>query len=97
MLRTKGLSEKVIVLGLDGLDPRFSKAMVDAGKMPNLKKLIDMGARSLLQPACALPQEGQVDHERRHGQCPAQAEGYHRPVSVGAFSRCGHAQQDPWL
>ena len=44
MLRTKGLSEKVIVLGLDGLDPRFSKAMVDAGKMPNLKKLIDMGA-----------------------------------------------------
>ena len=44
MLRSKGLSEKVIVLGLDGLDPRFSKAMVDAGKMPNLKKLIDMGA-----------------------------------------------------
>ena len=44
MLRSKGLSEKVLVLGLDGLDPRFSKAMVDAGKMPNLKKLIDMGA-----------------------------------------------------
>ena len=44
MLRTKGLTEKVLILGLDGLDPRFSKAMVDAGKMPNLKRLIDMGS-----------------------------------------------------
>ncbi|MBQ2036157.1 MAG: alkaline phosphatase family protein [Peptococcaceae bacterium] len=44
MLRTKGLTDKLIVLGIDGMDPRFSKAMVDEGKMPNLKKLIDMGA-----------------------------------------------------
>ena len=44
MLRSKGLTDKVIVLGIDGMDPRFSKAMVDEGKMPNLKKLIDMGA-----------------------------------------------------
>jgi len=44
MLRSKGLTDKVIVLGIDGMDPRFSKAMVDEGKMPNLKKLIEMGA-----------------------------------------------------
>ena len=44
MLRSKGLTDKLIVLGIDGMDPRFSKAMVDEGKMPNLKKLIDMGA-----------------------------------------------------
>ncbi|MBR6756755.1 MAG: alkaline phosphatase family protein, partial [Peptococcaceae bacterium] len=44
MLRSKGLSDKVLVLGLDGMDPRFSKAMVDEGKMPNLKKLIEMGS-----------------------------------------------------
>ena len=44
MLRTKGLTDKLIVLGIDGMDPRFSKAMVDEGKMPNLKKLINMGA-----------------------------------------------------
>lgn len=44
MLRTKGLTDKLIVLGIDGMDPRFSKAMVDEGKMPNLKKLIEMGA-----------------------------------------------------
>ncbi|MBR5318304.1 MAG: alkaline phosphatase family protein [Peptococcaceae bacterium] len=44
MLRSKGLTDKLIVLGIDGMDPRFSRAMVDEGKMPNLKKLIDMGA-----------------------------------------------------
>ena len=44
MLRNKGLSEKVILLGLDGLDPKFSRKMVDEGHMPNLKKLIERGA-----------------------------------------------------
>ena len=44
MLRNKGLTDKLIVLGIDGMDPRFSKAMIDEGKMPNLKKLVDMGA-----------------------------------------------------
>ena len=44
MLRSKGLTEKVLILGIDGMDPRFSKAMIDEGKMPNLKKLVEMGA-----------------------------------------------------
>ncbi|MBQ2837681.1 MAG: alkaline phosphatase family protein [Peptococcaceae bacterium] len=44
MLRSKGLTNKVIVLGIDGMDPRFTKAMVDEGKMPNTKKLIEMGS-----------------------------------------------------
>ena len=44
MLRSKGLTDKVIVLGIDGMDPRFTRAMVDEGKMPNTKKLIEMGA-----------------------------------------------------
>ena len=30
MLRTKGLTDKLIILGIDGMDPRFTKAMVDA-------------------------------------------------------------------
>lgn len=38
MLRSKGLSEKVLMLGNDGLDPKFSRKMVDGGHMPNLKK-----------------------------------------------------------
>ena len=44
MLRTKALSEKVILLGLDGLDPKFSRKMVDEGHMPNLKKIIEKGS-----------------------------------------------------
>ena len=56
MLRTKGLTDKVIILGIDGMDPRFSKAMVDEGKMPNLKKLIEMGsAREDLVMLGAMP------------------------------------------
>lgn len=44
MLRQKHLSDKIILLGIDGMDPKFSRKMVDEGKMPNLKKLIDKGA-----------------------------------------------------
>ena len=44
MLRSKGLTEKVILLGIDGMDPTFSRRMIDEGKMPNLKKLVERGA-----------------------------------------------------
>ena len=44
MLRSKGLTEKVVLLGIDGMDPRFSQKMIEEGKMPNLKKLVDKGA-----------------------------------------------------
>lgn len=44
MLRDKGLTEKILLLGIDGMDPRFSKKMVDEGKMPHLKKMIKQGA-----------------------------------------------------
>ena len=38
MLRNKGLTEKILLLGIDGMDPRFSRQMVEEGKMPHLKK-----------------------------------------------------------
>ncbi|MDR1604892.1 MAG: alkaline phosphatase family protein [Gracilibacteraceae bacterium] len=38
------MAEKVFVLGVDGLDPRYSKKMLGEGKMPNLQKFIDRGA-----------------------------------------------------
>ena len=44
MLRSKGLTEKIILLGVDGMDPRFTKRLVNEGKMPNVKKLIDRGS-----------------------------------------------------
>jgi len=44
MLRSKGLTEKLLLLGVDGMDPRFTRRLVNEGKMPNFKKLMDMGA-----------------------------------------------------
>ncbi len=44
MLRSKGLTDKLLLLGIDGMDPRFTRRLVDEGKMPNFKKLMDMGA-----------------------------------------------------
>ena len=44
MLRNKGLTDKLLLLGVDGMDPRFTKRMVEEGKMPNFKKLMDMGS-----------------------------------------------------
>jgi len=44
MLRSKGLTNKLLLLGIDGLDPRFTKRMVNKGKMPNIKKLMEKGS-----------------------------------------------------
>ena len=44
MLRSKGLTDKLLLLGIDGMDPRFAKRLVNEGKMPNLKKMMDMGS-----------------------------------------------------
>jgi predicted AlkP superfamily phosphohydrolase/phosphomutase len=35
---------RAIVLGLDGLDPNMVKAMIDAGRAPNFKKLWELGS-----------------------------------------------------
>lgn len=40
----KALSDKILIIGIDGMDPRMAKSMMDAGRMPNLKKLYDQGA-----------------------------------------------------
>lgn len=44
MLRSKGLTEKLLLLGVDGMDPRFTKRLVDEGKLPNVKKLMERGS-----------------------------------------------------
>ena len=38
-------SEKIFVLGIDGMDPRLTKKYVEMGIMPNTKKFIDAGAQ----------------------------------------------------
>ena len=40
----KALAEKVLVLGIDGMDPRLSLYHMEQGYMPNLKKLLERGA-----------------------------------------------------
>ncbi len=44
MLRNKGLTEKLLLLGVDGMDPRFTRRLVDEGKLPNVKKLMELGS-----------------------------------------------------
>lgn len=43
MLERKAHAQKVMVLGVDGLDPRFSRRMIDEGKMPNLAEYVKRG------------------------------------------------------
>ena len=47
MLRSKELTEKVILLGIDGMDPRFSQKMIKEGKMPEkaIYTLTDTGEK----------------------------------------------------
>ena len=37
-------TEKLMVLGIDGMDPMFTKYLVDKGEMPAVKTLIERGA-----------------------------------------------------
>ena len=37
-------TEKLIVLGIDGMDPKFTKYLLDKGEMPTIKRLIERGA-----------------------------------------------------
>jgi len=37
-------NDKVLILGMDGMDPAYSQMLLELGEMPNLKQLIDRGA-----------------------------------------------------
>ncbi|MBO5140004.1 MAG: alkaline phosphatase family protein [Peptococcaceae bacterium] len=45
MLRNKKLADKIMVLGVDGLDPKLTRRYIDEGHLPNMKKLAEMGAQ----------------------------------------------------
>lgn len=38
------ISEKILVLGVDGFEPKLAKKFMDQGKMPNLQKYVDAGS-----------------------------------------------------
>ena len=39
------LTDKVLMLGVDGLDPSLTRKFVDQGKLPNIQKFIERGAQ----------------------------------------------------
>jgi predicted AlkP superfamily phosphohydrolase/phosphomutase len=45
---SKRIGKKVIVIGVDGMDPRLSEAMMNAGQLPHLAKLREVGGFSPL-------------------------------------------------
>ena len=50
------ISEKIIVLGVDGMDPRLTRKYMDMGLMPNTKKIMERGsAREDLVMLGAMP------------------------------------------
>lgn len=55
-MRKLKLSNKLFVLGIDGMDPKISRKFLKAGKMPNLAKFIKAGsARADLRQLGAIP------------------------------------------
>jgi predicted AlkP superfamily phosphohydrolase/phosphomutase len=46
--KVSGGGKRVIVIGIDGMDPRLSQQLMDAGKLPNLDKLRRQGGYSVL-------------------------------------------------
>lgn len=49
-------TNKVLILGVDGMEPNLTKRFMDEGKMPNVKKLVENGAcREDLHMLCAPP------------------------------------------
>lgn len=56
-------SKKVLILGIDGLDPRLTKRYLDEGKMPNTAKFLARGAaqRELEMIAASPPSRAHVD------------------------------------
>lgn len=42
-MKRQAISEKILVLGIDGMDPALTKKYMDEGKLPNVKKFVEKG------------------------------------------------------
>src|SRR5262245_18855949 len=45
---SRSLGKKVIVIGIDGMDPRLCRSMIDAGRLPKMAQLASAGGFSSL-------------------------------------------------
>lgn len=43
-MKREASAEKLLLLGIDGMDPRLTKKYMDMGLMPNMKKFVERGA-----------------------------------------------------
>lgn len=43
-MQRNALNDKIMVIGIDGMDPRITRKLIDEGKMPATKKLLEKGA-----------------------------------------------------
>ena len=43
-MKREKISDKILVMGIDGLDPRLTRKYIAEGIMPNIEKLIAAGA-----------------------------------------------------
>ncbi len=50
--RARGRFKRVVIVGLDGMDPRRAKRLMDAGRLPRLKALAEAGHFSPLGSTC---------------------------------------------
>ena len=65
----KSSVDKVIICGLDGLDPGLVSQFMDQGKLPNLARLRSKGSFSPLQTTC--PSISPVAFTRTRGATPS--------------------------
>ena len=40
----EAMTNKLLILGVDGMDPRITKYLLDQGRLPNIQKYIDRGS-----------------------------------------------------
>ena len=43
MQKGYGVAQKVLMIGIDGMDPIYTKKLLDAGKLPNISKFLQQG------------------------------------------------------
>lgn len=43
-MKREAFTQKLMVLGIDGMDPRIGKRLMDEGRMPNMKKFVEAGS-----------------------------------------------------
>ncbi len=66
---SRSLGKKVIVIGVDGMDPRLSESMMKAGLLPNLEKLRAGGGFSSLGTSTPPQSPGRLG--QLHQRCGA--------------------------